>query len=100
MLIAVMLTSVLYAGICILAVFCFPNSNLQGNILDTFSTSVAGWLPIIPNIVYLILMAMHLPILFFMTKEAILIMIDECTRKSVSRQQEFLERGYFTLQEG
>ena len=76
MLIAVILTSVLYTVISILALLCFPNSNLTGNILDTIAANIPGWTPVIPNIVYLVLMAMHIPMLVFMTKESILIMID------------------------
>ncbi len=73
---SVILTSLVYAAICILGVLCFPNSHLTGDILRTLGANIKEWSIVIPNIVYLILMAMHLPVVFFLSKESLLIMAD------------------------
>ena len=48
--------------------------------------SSGGILPIILLIIFLLIAVMHIPIIFYIGKEAILIMFDELTRRSYSKK--------------
>jgi len=58
-------------------------NDLSANVLENVS-HMDGWIPIVVDIVFLIIIMMHIPIVLFVGKEALLIIIDEIMRKSYS----------------
>ena len=52
--------------------------------------SMEGPLPIILLILFLFISIMHIPLIFYIGKESILIIFDEATRRSYSKNQEVL----------
>lgn len=73
---------VVYIIVSIVALLKF-GTELEGNVLKSVSF-MDGWLPITIDIVFLLIVMMHIPIVLFVGKEALLIIIDEATRKSYS----------------
>lgn len=58
-------------------------TGLEDNVLKNVSDS-DGWIPIVISFVFLLIAMMHIPIVLFVGKEALLIMVDEIMRKSYS----------------
>ena len=56
---------------------------LKGNVLENVS-DLDGALPVIVDITFLLITTMHVPIVLFVGKESVLIIIDEIMRKSYS----------------
>ena len=73
-----------YVIVSIVALLKF-GTKLEGNVLKSVGEA-SGALPIIINIVFLLIVMMHIPIVLFVGKEAFLIIIDEATRKSYSKR--------------
>ena len=59
--------------------------NIKSNMLIGLLSS-GGIIPIILLIIFLLIAVMHIPIIFYIGKEAILIMFDELTRRSYSKK--------------
>ena len=76
-----------YISISLLGIMCVPNPEKDtGNILEILGLDAkTNWI-MIPDIFYLIVMAFHIPVIFFILKDGVLIMIDECMRKSTSQR--------------
>ena len=68
---------IVYISISVLGVMCVPYPKKDtGNILEILGMqSKTNWL-LLPDLFYLIVMAFHIPVIFFITKEGILIMVD------------------------
>jgi hypothetical protein len=62
--------------------------NVESNLLKNL-TGESGALPIILELIFLVIAVVHIPIIFYVGKEAVLIMFDEATRKSYSNPPEF-----------
>lgn len=58
-------------------------SRIESNVLQSVSHT-DGWIPVVVDAVFLIIVMMHIPIVLFVGKEALLIIIDEAMRKSYS----------------
>jgi amino acid permease len=74
---------VIYIIMSIVAVLKYGHE-LEGDVLANIGMT-AGTLPVIIDVVFLIIMIMHVPLIFFIGKEAILIIYDELTRSSYSQ---------------
>ena len=61
-------------------------SKLEGNILVNVG-KLKGWIPIVVDCIFLIIVMMHIPIVLFVGKEAFLIMVDEAMRGSYSTKK-------------
>lgn len=85
---ACLITFAFYFSTSVLGLFSYPSSALSGDILSTINLNLPHWYRIIPNIVFLVVMAMHIPVVFLILKESFLIMIDECMRRSTSSKQD------------
>lgn len=78
---------IVYISISLLGIMCVPHPEKDtGNILEILGLdSRTNWI-LIPDIFYLIVMAFHIPVVFFILKDGLLTMIDECMRKSTSQR--------------
>ena len=65
--------------------FGLYGENVEANLLKNISQE-DGFLPITLQIIFLVIAIVHIPIIFFIGKEAILIIFDEATRRSYSKQ--------------
>lgn len=81
-------------GICFIVYLITPllafglyGSGVKGNLLINISKE-EGALPIILKCIFIIIAVVKIPIIFFIGKEAILIMFDEATRRSYTRPQQ------------
>lgn len=75
--------AIIYISASLVAVLKFGN-DLHGNVLANVG-DLKGALSIIIDIVFLVIAMMHIPIVLFVGKEAVLIIYDEITRKSYSK---------------
>jgi len=72
-----------YTSLSLVALLKF-GTGLEASILANVSHMKEGWLPIVIDVVFLLIIMMHLPIVLFVGKEALLIIVDEALRKSYS----------------
>ena len=73
----------MYTSLSLVALLKF-GTGLEASILANVSHMKEGWLPIVIDVVFLLIIMMHLPIVLFVGKEALLIIVDEALRKSYS----------------
>ena len=85
-----MIVSIFSLGFCGLVYFMMSivsilhfGHNLKGNVLENVADMESS-ASIIINLIFLFVVTMHIPIIFFVGKEAFLIIIDEIMRKSYS----------------
>lgn len=76
--IALTFSFVLYVGLGILSIFVF-GSSISSNLLTNVNTETNASSFII-RIAFMIVLACHIPYIFYFTKESLLIMIDETRR--------------------
>ena len=81
---AFLFSMTMYIIIALLSLLKFGDS-WKGDILENVN-ELTGAIPMIINIIFLIIVMMQVPIKIFVGKEAILIIIDECLRKSYSQK--------------
>lgn len=72
----------IYVVIALVALYMY-GSEVKGNILEDVDL-VGGALSTVLQVIFLLISAMHIPIVFFVGKEAVLIIVDEAMRKSIS----------------
>ena len=75
---------VVYLLAALIAIYSF-GGDLQSDVLINVSNS-KGWEPYIINVLFILIAALHIPLIFFVGKESLLIMIYEC-RVGSKREQ-------------
>ena len=95
---AIVVAYVTYSVIPLLG-FGLYGANVQSNLLKNLSGD-SGFLPIFLQILFLIIAIVHIPIIFFIGKEAALIIFDEATRGSYSKQNAQVEKKVKIEEEG
>lgn len=75
----------IYAIVC-MTLFGSDLKITEGNSLENMGLNLNTnpWAGITLEVLYLVVLAAHIPFMFFVGKEALLIMIDEIDRRSVS----------------
>ena len=63
-------------------------SSILENVADECDESGCPWESIVLRFLFLIVVACHIPFVFFSGKEGVLIIIDEVTRRSISKALE------------
>jgi amino acid permease len=73
---------IVYVTVSVVALLKF-GTGLEDNMLKNVS-NMDGWIPIVISFVFIIIATMHIPIVLFVGKESLLIMLDELMRKTYS----------------
>jgi len=87
---SVVLISGIYVFLSIVAVFLFgkdilnENADIMGNINKEYSIDPDRWESFVLRFMFLVVLACHIPFVYFFGKEALLIIIDELDRRSIS----------------
>jgi amino acid permease len=91
------LVTLLYTSFSVLAIYMF-GSSLESNVLSNVghqctTDQLTGkmecpWESVAMRVMFLIVIACHMPFIFFSGKESLLIIIDEIDRRSISKALE------------
>jgi hypothetical protein len=79
-------TFVVYMSVSFLSIYMY-GSNINSDVLTNVSDSDSV-ISYILRIIFLVIAAMHVPFVFFVGKDALLIMVDEFMRGSISKSRE------------
>lgn len=80
---ALLLTMVIYVSCGILSIYLF-GSSLSSNVLENISAEDGNILSLIVRVAFAVVLACHIPYVFFYGKEAACIIIDELINHSTS----------------
>mmetsp|Transcript_11012 Transcript_11012/g.16705 ORF Transcript_11012/g.16705 Transcript_11012/m.16705 type:complete len:256 (+) Transcript_11012:358-1125(+) len=87
---SVVIIAMIYLFLSLTAVFLFgkqieyADANIMENINKELSVDPDRWESYVMRVMFLVVLACHIPFIFFFGKEGLLIMIDEIDRKSIS----------------
>jgi len=85
--VAVTLAMFIYTILAFLSIYMF-GSSLKPDVLDNINDEKQAWESYVLRSAFLVVLACHIPFVFFSGKESFLILIDEADRKSVSKALE------------
>lgn len=74
----------IYVIIGFVAIFAFGEALKPDIMQDISNKKDKDWMDYTLMVLFMIIAAMHIPIVFFVGKEAILIIVDELMRRSIS----------------
>mmetsp|Transcript_111993 Transcript_111993/g.154659 ORF Transcript_111993/g.154659 Transcript_111993/m.154659 type:complete len:141 (+) Transcript_111993:780-1202(+) len=81
---ALSLTGLLYISVGLVSIYMFGDC-LQSSVLINIGVETpANWESYVVRIAFMIVLACHIPFIFYMGKESTLIIVDEINRKSIS----------------
>jgi hypothetical protein len=92
---AIGFSSLVYTLIAILAIFRF-GSSIQSNIMANINAEGKDVLSIIVRVSFLLVIACHIPFIFFSGKECFLNMYFELTKRAISKALEMKMNKYKT----
>ena len=78
----VVATFIIYFAVSLVSIFMF-GSSISADILDNVGAEGGTWESYVLRAAFVIVVACHIPFVFFAGKEAFLIVIDEATKKTV-----------------
>jgi amino acid permease len=84
---AISLTFLIYLIVSFIAIYMF-GSAIQSDILQNVGLEGGTWEAYVLRVAFIIVVACHIPFIFFAGKESFLIIIEELTRKLVSKTLE------------
>lgn len=90
---ALLIAMMIYISLSILSIYTF-GSQVRPDVMDNVGEGRHEWESITLRVAFFIVIICHIPFVFFSSKEAFLILIDELDRKSIS---EALDRKLLSL---
>jgi hypothetical protein len=81
----------LYVTLAVLSIYMFGSgvkSSILENVAEECDDNGCPWESIVLRFLFLIVVACHIPFVFFSGKEGVLIIIDEISRRSISKALE------------
>ena len=84
---AIVATFIIYFAVSLVSIFMF-GSSISDDILDNVGDEGGTWESYVLRTAFVIVVACHIPFVFFAGKEAFLIVIDEAIKKTVSKNLE------------
>jgi hypothetical protein len=84
---AILMTLTIYVAVSFVAIYMF-GSAIKSDILENVAMEGGTWEAYLLRSLFLIVIACHIPFVFFAGKESFLIIIEEASRKIVSRSLE------------
>jgi amino acid permease len=94
--IATSMVGSLYVTLAVLSIYMFGSlvhSSILEDVADECSNDECPWESIVLRFLFLIVVACHIPFIFFSGKEGTLIIIDEINRRSISKALEMKLQG-------
>ena len=92
--ISLTLVGLLYGVLSVSCIFLFGGEidimkgNIMENVNSEYQLDPSRWESFVLRVLFMIVLACHIPFIFFSGKEGLLIMIDECRRRSISQTLE------------
>lgn len=78
------LTAVLYFSVALISIYMFGDCLESSVLLNIGGEQPTNWESYVVRVAFMIVLACHIPFIFYMGKEGLLIIIDEIDRKSIS----------------
>lgn len=78
------LTACLYFSVALVSIFMFGDCLQSSVLINIGAETPANWESYVVRVAFMIVLACHIPFIFYMGKEGLLIMVDEHMRQSIS----------------